>query len=131
MGDLYSPGQSVRRRPLCKVAELRRAVSHHGLRTTDLPRSLRDIEDCLLAQSAKLYHGGFRQQIERSTLADAKESRARSRGIYVMDRGYLDFERRHAFHQANAFFVTRAKPRMCALSGRKFWWIPYGTIPIQ
>jgi hypothetical protein len=37
--------------------------------------SLRDIEDCLLAQSAKLYHMGIRQPISRSTLADANESR--------------------------------------------------------
>src|SRR6187399_666130 len=29
--------------------------------------------------------------------------------FYVMDRGYLDFERLHAMHQAGAFFVTRAK----------------------
>jgi len=29
--------------------------------------------------------------------------------IYVMDRGYLDFERLFALHQAGAFFVTRAK----------------------
>lgn len=169
--------------------------------------SLRDIEACLSAQSAKLYHMGFRQQIKRSTLADANESRdwrihaefaqrliAQARklyvgealdfelentayaldsttidlclsvfpwapfrttkaavkmhtlldlrgniptfihisdgklhdvnvldvlvpeagAIYVMDRGYLDFARLHAFHQANAFFVTRAKSNMDA-----------------
>lgn len=29
--------------------------------------------------------------------------------IYVMDRGYLDFERLFALHDAGAFFVTRAK----------------------
>ncbi len=29
--------------------------------------------------------------------------------FYVMDRGYLDFERLYALHQAGAFFVTRAK----------------------
>jgi len=29
--------------------------------------------------------------------------------IYVMDRGYLDFARLHVLHQAQAFFVTRAK----------------------
>lgn len=29
--------------------------------------------------------------------------------IYVMDRGYLDFARLYKFHQASAFFVTRAK----------------------
>jgi len=34
--------------------------------------------------------------------------------IYVMDRGYLDFERLHALHRASAFFVTRAKSNMNA-----------------
>jgi hypothetical protein len=29
--------------------------------------------------------------------------------FYVMDRGYLDFERLYALHQAGSFFVTRAK----------------------
>ena len=29
--------------------------------------------------------------------------------IYIMDRGYVDFERLYAVHQASAFFVTRAK----------------------
>ena len=164
--------------------------------------SLRDIEVCLSAQSSKLYHMGFRQEIKRTTLADANESRnwrvheefaqhlivqARKlyiddsfgidlkntayaldsttidlclslfpwalfrttksavkmhtlldlRGnipsfihisdgklgdvnvldvlvleagaIYVMDRGYLDFSRLYVMHQAQAFFVTRAK----------------------
>lgn len=37
--------------------------------------SLRDIEACLSAQSAKLYHMGFRGPIRRSTLADANERR--------------------------------------------------------
>ena len=164
--------------------------------------SLRDIEACLSAQSAKLYHMGLRHEIKRSTLADANEARdwrihaefaqrlieqARKlyagdnfgielentayaldsttidlclllfpwalfrttksavkmhtlldlRGnipsfihisdgklgdvnvldilmlepgaIYVMDRGYLDFARLYLLHQAQAFFVTRAK----------------------
>ena len=164
--------------------------------------SLRDIEVCLSAQSAKLYHMGFRQEVKRSTLADANEARdwrvhaafaehliAQARklylgdnfgvelentayaldsttidlclsvfpwapfritkaavkmhtlldlrgniptfihisdgklhdvnvldvlvpeagAIYVMDRGYLDFERLHTMDQASAFFVTRAK----------------------
>lgn len=31
---------------------------------------------------------------------------------YVMDRGYLDFERLYAFNQIPAFFVTRAKANM-------------------
>jgi hypothetical protein len=164
--------------------------------------SLRDIEVCLSAQTAKLYHMGIRAPVKRSTLADANERRDwriyaefaqrlikqahnlyatedlgldlsntvyaldsttidlclsmfpwasfRStkaavklhtlldlRGaipsfihisegkrydvhaldlllpepgaVYVMDRGYLDFERLFALHQAGAFFVTRAK----------------------
>ena len=32
--------------------------------------------------------------------------------IYVMDRGYVDFLRLYALHQASAFFVTRAKSNM-------------------
>jgi hypothetical protein len=34
--------------------------------------------------------------------------------IYVMDRGYVDFARLHALHQAGAFFVTRTKSNMNA-----------------
>jgi Domain of unknown function (DUF4372)/Transposase DDE domain len=164
--------------------------------------SLRDIEACLSAQAAKLYHMGIRSPVRRATLADANEHRdwriyaefaqrlirqARTlyatedlgldlsntvyaldattidlclalfpwapfratkaavklhtlldlRGaipsfihisdgklhdvnaldllipepaaIYVMDRGYLDFDRLFTLHQAGAFFVTRAK----------------------
>jgi hypothetical protein len=37
--------------------------------------SLRDIEACLSAQTAKLYHMGFREPVHRSTLADANEAR--------------------------------------------------------
>jgi transposase len=37
--------------------------------------SLRDIEACLSAQRAKLYHMGFREPVRRSTLADANELR--------------------------------------------------------
>ena len=37
--------------------------------------SLRDIEACLSAQTAKLYHMGFRKPVSRSTLADANERR--------------------------------------------------------
>jgi Transposase DDE domain/Domain of unknown function (DUF4372) len=101
--------------------------------------SLRDIEVCLSAQAAKLYHMGIRSPVSRSTLADANERRdwriyadfaqrliaqARrlyadedlglelSNTVYVMDRGYPDFERLFALHQAGAFFVTRAKSNM-------------------
>jgi hypothetical protein len=169
--------------------------------------SLRDIEACLSAQTAKLYHMGLREPVRRSTLADANESRdwriyaefaqrliAQARrlyaseslgvdltnsvyaldsttidlclsvfpwahfrstksavkmhtlldlrgnipsfihisdgklhdvhaldmllpepgAIYVMDRGYIDFARLHALHQAGAFFVTRAKSNLDA-----------------
>lgn len=34
--------------------------------------------------------------------------------FYVMDRGYIDFERLHALHEAGSFFVTRAKSNMKA-----------------
>jgi hypothetical protein len=34
--------------------------------------------------------------------------------FYVMDRGYVDFTRLYAMHQAGAFFVTRAKAGMDA-----------------
>ena len=34
--------------------------------------------------------------------------------FYVMDRGYVDFERLHAIQRAGAFFVTRAKSSMDA-----------------
>ena len=34
--------------------------------------------------------------------------------IYVLDRGYVDFSRLYALHQAGAFFVTRAKSNMDA-----------------
>ena len=37
--------------------------------------SLRDIEVCLSAQVTKLYHMGLQQEIKRSTLADANETR--------------------------------------------------------
>ena len=36
---------------------------------------LRDIEVCLSAQAAKLYHMGLREAVHRSTLADANETR--------------------------------------------------------
>ena len=40
--------------------------------------------------------------------------------IYIMDRGYLDFERLYAIEQAQAFFVIRAKERLnyCRLHSR-------------
>src|SRR6202158_4376590 len=37
--------------------------------------------------------------------------------FYVMDRGYLDYVRLYAMHQAGAFFVTRTKEGMAGLRG--------------
>jgi hypothetical protein len=59
--------------------------------------SLRDIEACLLAQAAKLYHMGFREPIRRSTLADANESRDW--------RIYADFAQR-LIAQARALYAS-------------------------
>ena len=41
--------------------------------------------------------------------------------FYVMDRGYLDFERLYVVHQAGAFFVTRAKR---SLDARRVYSMP-------
>ncbi len=169
--------------------------------------SLRDIEACLSAQAAKLYHMGWREPVRRSTLADANDARdwriyaefaqrliiqarhlyageslsmdltnsvyaldsttidlcmsmfpwahfrttksavkmhtlldlrgnipsfihvsdgkladvhaldmliPEAGAIYVMDRGYIDYARLYALHQAGAFFVTRAKSNLLA-----------------
>jgi hypothetical protein len=67
--------------------------------------SLRDIEVCLSAQSAKLYHMGFRHEIKRSTLADANETRdwhiyaefaqrliAQARTLYAHDSFGIELE---------------------------------------
>jgi hypothetical protein len=61
----------VRVRTLC-CAEQYRAMAFAQLTYRE---SLRDIEVCLSAQAAKLYHMGFRQPVRRSTLADANETR--------------------------------------------------------
>jgi len=81
--------------------------------------SLRDIEACLLAQAAKLYHMGIHQPAPRLTLADANVNVLdllvpEPGAFYVMDRGYLDFERLCTLHRAGSFFVTRAKSNMNA-----------------
>jgi len=67
--------------------------------------SLRDIEACLRAQIAKLYHLGIRGRVSRSTLADANEVRdwriyaefaqrliAIARGLYVDEPFGLDLK---------------------------------------
>ena len=67
--------------------------------------SLRDIETCLSAQTAKLYRMGFREPVRRSTLADANETRdwriyaefaqrliAQARRLYAEDDLGLDLK---------------------------------------
>jgi hypothetical protein len=66
---------------------------------------LRDIEACLGAQGGKLYHMGFRQEVKRSTLADANELRdwriyadfaqvliGQARKLYTSEPGVLDLK---------------------------------------
>ncbi len=67
--------------------------------------SLRDIEACLSAQPAHLYHLGIRGNVRRSTLRDANEFRdarifeglaqillARARDLYVHDAIAIDLD---------------------------------------
>jgi len=61
----YDGNRGVRK--LSFVAQYQIMVTYH--------ESLRDIEACLSAQRAKLYHMGFREPVCRSTLADANELR--------------------------------------------------------
>jgi hypothetical protein len=83
--------------------------------------SLRDIEICLRAHQAKLYHLGIRGRVARSTLADANEQRdwriyaefaqsliATARGLYANEP--LDIE---LAHTAYAFDSTTIE---CCLS---------------
>jgi hypothetical protein len=61
----------------CAVRKLSYAAQYQVMAFAQLTyrESLRDIEACLSAQTAKLYHMGFREPVRRSTLADANESR--------------------------------------------------------
>ena len=60
-----------------KVRALRSTEHYRAMAFAQLTgrESLRDIEACLAARSAKLYHSGFRAPVRRSTLADANERR--------------------------------------------------------
>jgi hypothetical protein len=81
--------------------------------------SLRDIEACLSAQTAKLYHMGFREPVRRSTLADANESRdwriyaefaqrliVQARRLYAKESFGLDL--------TNAVYALDSRPSICA-----------------
>ena len=92
--------------------------------------SLRDIEVCLSAQAAKLYHMGFRQEIKRATLADANEKRdwrihaefaqrliAQARKLYAGDS--LDFELENTAYALDSTTID--------LSLSLFPWAPFRT----
>ena len=92
--------------------------------------SLRDIEVCLSAQAAKLYHMGFRQEIRRATLADANEKRdwrihaefaqrliAQARKLYVGDS--LAFELENTAYALDSTTID--------LSLSLFPWAPFRT----
>ncbi len=65
--------------------------------------SLRDIESCLTAFSAKLYHSGIKQPVSRSTLAEANENR--DWRIYAVFAQVLIKEARRLYKQDNEFFL--------------------------
>ncbi len=92
--------------------------------------SLRDIEVCLSAQSAKLYHMGFGQEIKRSTLADANEARdwrvhaafaqhliGQARKLYIGDT--LGFELENTAYALDSTTID--------LSLSLFPWAPFRT----
>lgn len=92
--------------------------------------SLRDIEVCLSAQAAKLYHMGFRQEIKRTTLADANEKRdwrihaefaqrliAQARKLYAGDN--LAFELENTAYALDSTTID--------LSLSLFPWAPFRT----
>ena len=79
---------------------------------------LRDIEACLHSVQGKLYHLGFRGKVARSTRVTSgdvhdvnilDEIKPEAGAFYVMDRGYIDFQRLFVFTLSSAFFVVRTK----------------------
>ncbi len=90
--------------------------------------SLRDIETCLSAQAAKLYHMGFSQAVARSTLADANERRdwrlyaefaqhliGRARKLYAADSFGVELD-----HTVYALDATTIDPCLSV-----FPWAPF------
>ena len=82
-----------------KVRTLRCTEHYRAMAFAQLTgrESLRDIEACLAAGSAKLYHSGFDAPVRRSTLADANEHRDW--------RIYADFSQR-LIVQARALYAN-------------------------
>lgn len=69
--DLRAHHRVPQWRRRCAHLGLRRFVSHDGLRAIDVVEPLRDIEVCLTANQAKLFHMGLKDMPTRSTLSDA------------------------------------------------------------
>ena len=106
MEDVWTHHRAPWRRLGCANLGLRRFVSHHGLCAVDLgSESLRDIESCLAANQAKLFHMGLSGVPARSTLADALNLRdwriyhalamrliVRARDLYVKDPTVLGLD---------------------------------------
>ena len=65
--------------------------------------SLRDIEACLEAVSAKLYHSGVKSKVKKSTLSDANENR--DWRIYAEFAQLLIREARKLYKDDNNFMV--------------------------
>ena len=64
--DYHHPNhRSPRWRPLRQIYDMRRSIPRDGFSQLTYRESLRDIEVCLSAQAAKLYHMGFRHEIKR------------------------------------------------------------------
>jgi hypothetical protein len=73
--------RALSRRSLGANLSLCRAIPGMAFAQPTYRESSRDIEACLSARPAKLWHMGFRGPVRRSTLADANQ--ARDRRIYA------------------------------------------------
>src|SRR6266850_1291649 len=112
---LRSHRRALRRRSSDPWVQLRQSVPLHGLRATDLPRELarhRDLPSCAVCQALPSGYSGNSGKLHAVNVLD--ELLPEPGAFYVMDRGYLDFERLHRLHLAGAFFVTRAKSNLKA-----------------
>src|ERR1035437_4065739 len=75
-----------------------------------VPQAQGRCQDAHLAGSAWQYpnvYWDYRRQSARRQ--HARPDSARGRSVYVMDRGYVDFERLYVFTLTAAFFVWRTK----------------------
>lgn len=90
--------------------------------------SLRDIEACLQAQAAKLYHMGIRSPVSRSTLAGANESRdwrlyAAFAHVLITQARHLYAEDRFGLELSNTVYALDSTTIDLCLS--MFPWAPF------